>query len=136
MSSDASIAQSTLEAHTGTHSMKVDLTGGGSWGVQMGNYPGFSATPGSKHVSFWAKKTAGTTSAINLRLRWIDTNGQVIDPPTPPADLTLSGLSSSWQQASVDLTAPDSTATLVIYFLGTGSLNDTFYIDDIVVGDN
>ncbi|HET6747429.1 MAG TPA: right-handed parallel beta-helix repeat-containing protein [Candidatus Saccharimonadales bacterium] len=128
------IAQSTLEAHSGTHSMKIDTTGGGSWGVQLANYPGFRVTPGSKHVSFWAKKTAGTTSAVRLQLTWRDSDGNVINPT--PADLTLSGLNSTWQQASVDMAAPNNVSTVFISFLGTGSLGDTVFIDDIVVGDN
>jgi len=128
------IARSTAEAHSGTHSMRVDLTAGGSWGIQLNNHPGFEVTSGSKHVSFWAKKTSGGISAIRLQLRWLDENGQTINPV--PADLTLNGLDGNWQQASVDMTAPDNAATVFINFLGSGTSGDTFYIDDIVVGDN
>ncbi len=81
------VQRSTLEAHSGTHSMKVDLTAGGSWGIELSNFPGFSITPGSKHVSFWAKKTAGSVSAIQMRVQWFDVNGQAITTPPPPGIL-------------------------------------------------
>lgn len=125
--------RSTAEAHTGTHSLQVQLTGS-SWGVGLANFPGFTATPGSKHVSFWAKRGSGTATALRLQVRWLDTNQQPILPN--PTDLTLSGLSGSWQEASYDLVAPAGTATVNINFLGSGATGDILYIDDIVIGDN
>jgi len=125
--------RSTSEAHGGTHSLSLQLTGS-SWGLELANYPGFTATPGSKHVSFWAKRGSGTSSALRLQVRWLDINQQPILPN--PSDLTLSGLSGNWQQASYDLVAPTGTATVDIDFFGSGTTGDVLYLDDIIVGDN
>jgi len=127
------IAQSTAQAHSGTHSLQVTLTGGGSWGLQLGNYPGFDTIAGPKHVSFWAKQGAGSVPNATLRVRWRDGGGNLLQTDTVP----LTTLTTSWQQGSASMTAPSGTASVFLEVTGnSASSGNTLYLDDFVVGDN
>ena len=125
-------AQSTEEAHTGTHSLKVTTTGG-SWGLQLDNWPGFATTSGNKRASFWAKLGAGSaiTSAA-LHVEWYQNNTLLQTDSLP-----ISGLSTSWQQAlSPTLVAPTG-ATTVNLTITSGSVpaGSIMYFDDFKVED-
>lgn len=123
--------QSTDQAHTGTNSMKVLLTGSGGWAVQLSNYPGFTIGPGAKRASFWARQGSGSIANVSLHVKWYNGAQQLVQTDTVP--LTLNG---SWQQATADLTAPADVATVHLDFMsGSGSTGDSIYIDDVIVGD-
>lgn len=132
-----SVARSTDQAHTGTHSLKVAMTAGGSWGVELNNWPGFAVqTSGSKQVSFWARQGTGAVSNVRLRATWYDANDQVISHPQNPVEVPLT-LSTSWQQASTTVTAPSGANTVHLQFLSSsGGTGNSIYIDDIVVADS
>lgn len=129
--------RSTEAAHTGTHSLKIAMTAGGSWGVELNNWPGFSVrTSGSKRVSFWAKQGTGAVSNARLRVTWYDANDQVINDPQNPVEVPLS-LSTSWQEGAADVTAPVGANTVHLQFLSSsGGTGNSIYIDDVVVGDS
>jgi hypothetical protein len=128
----SAIARSTVQAHSGTHSLEMTVTSGGGWGLELNNYPGFSTIAGPKHVSFWAKQGSGTITNATLRVRWRDGGGNLLQTDTLP----LAGLSTSWQQGTASLTAPDGTATVSLEVISSsGSTGNTLYLDDFVVGD-
>jgi hypothetical protein len=124
--------QTTDDAHTGTHSLKV-LTTGGSWGLQLDNWPGFATTGGNKRASFWAKLGAGSTiTTATLHVEWYQ-NNTIIQTDLLP----ISGLTTSWQQAlSPTLVAP-AGATTVNLTLTSGSVaaGNIVYFDDFKVED-
>lgn len=126
-------SQSTAEAHSGTHSLKVDITSGGSWGIQLDNHPGFPTIAGSKHVSFWAKQgTAGVTRAT-LSVNWYNGSGSLLQTDSVP----ITGLSNVWKEGEANLTAPVGTASVFLEVASsTGTNGDYLYLDDFVVGDN
>lgn len=128
---------STDTAHTGTHSLKVAMTAGGSWGVELNNWPGFDVqTSGSKRVSFWAKQGTGSVSNVRLRVTWYDANQQAISHPQNPVEVPLT-LSANWQQATATVTAPSGSNTVHLQFLSSsGGAGNSIYIDDIVVADD
>jgi hypothetical protein len=132
-----SVTRSTDQAHTGTHSLKVAMTAGGSWGVELNNWPGFDVqTSGSKQVSFWAKQGTGSVTNVRLRVTWYDANEQVISYVQNPAEVPLT-LSTNWQQAVATVTAPSGANTVHLQFLSSsGGAGNSVYIDDIVVADN
>ncbi|HSW92651.1 MAG TPA: Ig-like domain-containing protein [Patescibacteria group bacterium] len=132
-----SLAQSTDTAHTGTHSLKVSMTASGSWGVELNNWPGFEVrTSGAKRISYWAKQGTGAVTNMRMRVTWYDADGQVITDPQNPVEVPLT-LSSSWQQATADVTAPVGANNVHIQFLSSsGGVGNSVYIDDIVVADN
>jgi hypothetical protein len=128
----ANISRTTAEAHSGTHSMKVDITAPFGWGVQFADAAGFPVTPTPKKVSFWGKLGAGTLSA-RVDIRWLDENQSTLRTDST----LLSPLTTSWQQSSVDLTPPAGTATVKLSIVhSSGTSGNSLYIDDIVVADN
>lgn len=129
--------RTTEQAHTGTHSLKVSMNAGGSWGVELSNWPGFAVrTSGPKRVSFWARQGTGAVTNVRLRVTWYDANQQVISDPQNPVEVPLT-LSGSWQQASAAVTAPFGANTVLLQFLSSaGGAGNSVYIDDIIVADD
>lgn len=127
------ISRSSAEAHTGTHSMKIDITAPFGWGVQFADAAGFPVTPTPKLVSFWGKLGSGTNLSARMDIRWLDE-----DQNTLRTDSTLiSPLTTSWQQASVALTPPAGTASVKLSIVhSSGTSGNSLYVDDIVVADN
>ena len=125
------ISQSAAEAHSGTKSMKVDVTDT-FWGVQFSNSPGFPTTPGTKAASFWAKGSYVSSTVGSLAVKWIDSGGNAVQTDTIP----ITNLTSSWQKFSADLTAPaDATHVYITMSSSTGHVGDVIYFDDFIVGD-
>lgn len=137
----ADITQSTAAAHTGTHSMQVAVTSSGGWGVNLNNYPGFEIESGAKHVSFWAKQGSGAIPSVKLSLTYFDANDVSIKDPIDHVTVithtaTLSGLSTSWQEGTMDVDAPTGTAKVMIQLQSSsGSVGNTLYLDDFKIGD-
>lgn len=121
------------EAHSGTYSLRINITAGGSWGVQLANYPGFTTTPGAKRVSFWAKQGSGTVPAAKLQVKWFDASQALLQTDIVPID----PLTTSWQEGAADLTAPAATATVFLEIVnGSGGSGNSLYVDDITVADD
>lgn len=124
------LATSTEKPHSGTKSMLVTLTGG-QWGFSLNNWPGFSTTAGTKTVSYYALKGAGTTMGITMSLLWMNTNGEVLQTD----QLSIAELSDKWQRAETQFTAPTGTTSVLIRFNNSGNTGNTFYIDDIILSE-
>lgn len=135
----ANVTRSSLESHTGTYSLMLSLTSGGVGAANVDNHPGFEVSPSNKRVSFWAKQGSGALPSARLVLSWYDVNDAIIrDGSNNPIThtITLSGLSSSWQQATADVTPPTGAAKVYLEFLtGSGSTGNTMFVDDFVIGD-
>ncbi|HET9412215.1 MAG TPA: right-handed parallel beta-helix repeat-containing protein [Candidatus Saccharimonadales bacterium] len=130
-------ARSSDEAHSGANSLRVTMTAGGSWGVELSNWPGFEVqTSGQKRVSFWAKQGTGAVTNVRLRVTWYDADQQIISDPQNPVEVPLT-LSTNWQEAAADITAPFGANTMHLQFLsGSGGVGNSIYIDDIIVADD
>jgi hypothetical protein len=125
----ANVSSSTAQAHTGTHSVRVDVTAPNGWGVQQQNWPGFAATPGAKTVGFWAKTTSGPGLSATMRVKWRDPSGA--DLRTDVVTLPLTG---SWAQATAALTAPAGTTRVAVDFSNSSGVAGTaVYLDDVTV---
>jgi hypothetical protein len=125
------VTQSTLQAHTGTHSLQIMLTGGG-WADQLDNYPGIDTAPGNKRISFWAKQGTGSVPNMSMKVLWFNEAGSQLGT-TVDVPLTLS---SGWQQGSIDANAPAGTVKAYIRLSGSsGSAGNTVFVDDLVIGD-
>jgi len=124
-----SISQSTQQAHGGTHSLRVDITGSGGWGVGTNNFP-FATTPGVKKLSFWGKLGSGTNLQPKLTVQWLDSSNAVLQTN----DATLPTLTNAWQKVSALVDVPQGAATALVALSGSGSQGDYFYLDDLFVG--
>ncbi|MDQ1427576.1 MAG: hypothetical protein QOK39_1052 [Acidimicrobiaceae bacterium] len=127
----ANVSRSTLQAHTGTNSLRVDITAPFGWGVQLNNAPGFATTPGPRNISFWAMAGSGIGLGTTLTVTWRDAAGANIrtDTVIQPAPLV-----STWTQAGAVVTAPPGTAYVSLSLSSsTGLAGNTVYLDDIVV---
>ncbi len=128
----STVQRAANAAHTGTYGLQIDVTEGGGWGVQLDNWPGFTATPGAKRVSVWAKQGTTGISGATLKVLWLDADGQLLRTDVVP----FSGLTTNWQEFTAQVTAPATTATVTLNLQSAnGSAGDRLNLDDIVVAD-
>ena len=99
------------------------------WGVQLNNYPGFTAAPGDKTLSFWAKLGSGTDVHPTMTVQWLDADHALLQTDT----VTMPTLTTSWQNATSHVTAPAGTSSFLVLFTGADGPGDSLYIDDAVV---
>lgn len=127
------VAQSTAEAHTGTHSLKINITAPFGWGVQLSDPVGPLITMRDKHISFWGKLGSGTNIKAKLEVRWLDVNQSVLRTDI----LTSPILNSTWQETSSTLTPPAGAVTVsIVVDDSSGTAGNSLYLDDIVIGDS
>jgi hypothetical protein len=123
------VAQSTDQAHGGTHSLKVNVTAPFGWGVTQSNYPGFATAAGDKTISFWGRAGSGTGLSVTMRVHWRDAAGA--DLATDQVTLPLG---PSWAQAVATVAAPAGTARAAIDFSNSSGLaGNVLYLDDVMV---
>jgi hypothetical protein len=127
----ASASQSSTEAHSGTRSLKVDVTDPWGWGVQLSNWPGFATTLGTKSISLWGKLGSGTNIQPKMKVKWLNSSNAVLQSD----EVTLPVLTTSWQKVSALVDAPAGAETVLVYLQGSGNPGDSVYLDDMVVGD-
>ncbi len=129
----SSVARSTAEAHSGTHSLQVTIGAPFGWGVQLTDPVGFPVLPANKTISFWAKLGSGTNLAARMEVQWLDADQNLLDTTT----LTSPTLTSVWQKTSTTVTPPAGTATANIVFVhGSGTTGNALYLDDISIADH
>ncbi len=124
----ATIANTTTQVHTGTHSLQVKVTANNGWGVQLLNWPGFTTTPGQKTISFWGLKGTNTT-AVTMGVTWMSADNK----PLQTNQLAIPSLTTAWQKASSVVAAPAGTTHVYLNFVGNSSKGTIFYLDDIFV---
>jgi len=124
----SSVSRSSAQSHTGTNSMKVDVTAPYGWGVQLNNWPGFPASPGPMWISFWGRQGAGSLGAT-MSVDWRNASGAIFRTDT----VSIPAMTTTWQQASAGVVAPPGTAWATVEITGSGVASDTLYLDDIVV---
>jgi hypothetical protein len=127
----ATPSRSTLNARTGTASLRADIIARYGWGIQLNNYPGFAATSGNKSIGFWAIKGAGANLGVNMTVRWKGDSGGDLRIDT----LSVASLTTSWQEARMSVIAPSGTATMTVEFWSSsGGPGDYLFLDQVFVG--
>ncbi len=123
--------RSNEQAHSGFYGLKVTINDP-FWGVNFADTNGFPATPTPKVISFWGKQGSGTLN-VGLHLRWLNSSHAQLST----TDLTISPVTATWQQSSVQVTPPAGAVSVDLQFLGSGgAIGSWFYVDDIVVADD
>ena len=125
----ANVSRSAAAAHTGTNSLRVDVTAPYGWGVQLNNYPGFATTAGSKTIGFWGLLGAGPSTGLTMSVKWLDASGAALQTDT----VAMPALGTTWQHASAAVTAPSGTARVWVELVGNSPAGTTVFLDDIVV---
>lgn len=136
----ANVSQSTAEAHTGTHSLKVDITAPFGWGALLTDPKGPPITTTPKNISYWVKLGSGTNLKSRFEVKWLDENG---DPIVGSTDVLLVSpvLTTSWQKVSTALpeTPPTGARYANIHLVSDsgagGSAGNVIYFDDFVIAD-
>lgn len=127
--------RSTEQAHTGTHSLKINITAPFGWGVQLADTTGVPITLTPKNLSFWARLGTGTGLGISMEAQWLDESQGLLRTDAIP----LPSLTSTWQQATAPLTPPVGSRTVNVVFRNTsgaaGTTGNSIFVDDIIVGD-
>lgn len=124
----STVSRSHLQAHTGSYSLRVDVTAPYGWGVQLSNYPGFPTTAGNKTISFWGLLGAGATGA-SMNVKWRDATGAVVKTDT----VSLPNLTTTWQHVSMGVVAPVGTTAAWVELGGTSAAGTVVFFDDMVV---
>ncbi|MDQ1429178.1 MAG: hypothetical protein QOK39_2654 [Acidimicrobiaceae bacterium] len=129
----SNVTPSTDQAHTGSHSLRVDISAPFGWGVHLDNDPGFQTHAGAKTVSFWALDPAGIGLAVNLTVKWRNSSGADLQIDIVPLLL----LGPTWTQGTAALTAPAGTSFVSISLSSPlGLSSNTLYFDDFAVTSN
>jgi hypothetical protein len=129
----ATTAQSTAEAHGGTHSLQINVTAANGWGVQLNNFPYYQSHPGAKVLTFWGKTNSGSGLAVTMQVTWRDNTGAVLQTD----NVTIPALTATWQQGFLLSNAPAGTAYVAVALTNSTGVNgNTLFVDDVVVADN
>ena len=122
-------AQTTSQAHGGTHSLELDENGVGSWGL-IENYPGDAAvTPGHKYaLTAWVRGTI--SEAVNGVVDWPGSGvGNVLWD-------TVTDSTTGWTEMTGSVTAPAGATNAYLSFDGDSVTHaGQNYFDDITVTD-
>ena len=120
------------QAHSGSSSMRIDVTALYGWGVTLNNAPGLPATPGNKTIRFWGRLGSATLfGGATLTVKWRNAAMADLQADT----VTIPTLTTSWQQATADVVAPAGTVWVYLELTGGGVPGDYLYADDFFVGD-
>lgn len=128
----ASPIRAAEQAHSGGASLKVTVTANYGWGINANNWPGFTASSGTRTISFWAR--SGSPGSVNTlvttTVHWLDQSGRELLSTA----LISSPLSTDWRQAITTVTAPSGTASAYMEIEGNAGANDYLYLDDFFIG--
>jgi len=123
----ADVARTTADARRGDASLRISVTAPDGWGVQLDNWPGFSAAPGRHHVDLWVRAVSSRALDLAAAVRWRDDAGNALQ-----TDVVRVRPSSGWQSSSRDLTAPTGTTRAAIELTGSeGGPGDVLDVDEI-----
>jgi nitrous oxidase accessory protein NosD len=127
----SSIERTTEAAHRGKHSLRVDVTAPYGWGVELGNWPGFPASHGTKLIGFWGKAGSVRSPRPTMTVTWIDAERNELRSDS----VSLPALTQNWQHVEAIVDAPSGASNVHVTLTGTGREGRYLYLDDVVVGD-
>jgi hypothetical protein len=126
---NATVAQSTAQAHSGTHSLLVTATASGD--TQAALATGVAINPGTTYQgSAWCYAPASGIT-VKVELWWYDAGANFISASSASATVAAG---STWAQYTVSGVAPSNAATakLVLRPQATGS-SQLFYFDTMAL---
>ncbi|HEV2122111.1 MAG TPA: right-handed parallel beta-helix repeat-containing protein [Chloroflexota bacterium] len=128
---NSSPARSKAQAHSGSASLLVEVIGT-AYGVTLANWPGFEANEGNKRVSLWVRADVGEHLDPVMRVHWRNAVGGHLQVD----EVAIPALTTRWQHVFADVVAPMDTARMTVELVSAaGRPGDSFYVDDVFVGD-
>lgn len=133
---DATPTQTTTQALVGTGSMQVDTTAG-IWGLQLNNWPGWSAGVVANHqyeITWSIRKGDIPSRNVNLHYEWRDEGGTVL----LEGDITITtALTGAWVTSAATLVTSPTGATRLWLEIDSAdsATGDVFHVDEIIVDD-
>lgn len=133
---NCSIVQTAAQAHSGTKSLSISSTAGGTMSAWTGNYP---VMPGRTYAwsAWW--RTAVSARATIISLYWFQSDGTTASALHANDDAALAADSNSaWTQSALgSVTAPlDATFVKVrAQVTTTGAGSEVHYLDDVTLQD-
>lgn len=125
--SNCTLAQSTAQAHSGTHS---GLMTASAAGAMTATTPQFAVLAGATYqVNEWFLLGAGAPTAATYQVQWFTSGGASLGTVTPPFSVKPV---SSWQLLQQAVTAPATAAFATVRIGATAAAaGNTVYFDDV-----
>jgi hypothetical protein len=121
------VGRSSDDPHRGHASLRITVTAPDGWGVELDNWPGFSATPGNHHIDLWARGASGSALDLAVSIRWRNDAGGDLQ-----TDLLRTRPNDTWQPVGRDLTAPTGTTRAAVELTGSeAGPGDAVDVDEI-----
>ncbi|PXY33565.1 hypothetical protein BAY59_10815 [Prauserella coralliicola] len=124
------LAKSTVQAHAGTGSLEVTATGG-SIGVTLNNWPGWTIVGGQDFQISAAAWKADPARAVTLTFRWRTSGGSDVQVD----ELMLNMGGSAWITNSAVVSVPATAVRLFVEITWSGAAGDVVYFDSFVADD-
>ncbi len=121
------VVRTTDDPHRGHASLHIVVTAPNGWGVELDNWPGFSAAPGDHHFDLWARIASGSALDLEVAIRWRNDAGDELQ-----TDTLRARPSDAWQSIAGDVTAPTGTTRVALELTGSeAGPGDAIDIDEI-----
>lgn len=127
----STVAQSTAQAHSGTHSLAETGTAANEGVIENINNPIAHVTPGHQYFfSFWIR-AATTPRTMNIIMNWQSGSSTIGTVPMTPTADTATG----WTQVTGVGTAPGGATGVWVTVSHLGAVNEVHYFDDFTITD-
>ena len=121
------VERDTADPHRGDASLRITVTAPNGWGVELDNWPGFPAVPGSHHVDLWARAASGSALDLVVSVVWRNDAGDDLQ-----TDMLSTRPTSSWEPVGRDLIAPIVTTRAGLELTGSeAGPGDAVDVDEI-----
>lgn len=126
---NATIAQSTAQAHTGTHSLLVTATASGD--TQAALASGVSITPGTTYQGSAYCYAPASGITLKTELWWYDSGNNFISAASASATVATG---NSWAQYTVSGVAPSNAASVKLFLRPQATAgSQAYYFDTMAV---
>jgi hypothetical protein len=126
---DTAISRDSSAAKVGSQGLRIAVTEP-DWGVGTDNWPGFDATPGTHHVTFWARGPPGIPLSVDLELTWFTSNANQLQVDT----VSSATLSEGWVKTTRDVSAPAGAERMSVALRGSqAAAGEVFDVDGVYV---
>lgn len=137
---NCTVAQTTAQAHSGTHSLAITSVASGTMSTVsvsgLGNTPtlGFYAVPGATYTLGGWFRSAVSVRACAVGVQWTDASGNSV---AVTFGSTVNDSTSAWTQATASLVPPAGAVwgRICAEVVSTGGASEVHYLDDVTLSN-